>query len=304
MTDFDSPWKEVLELYFDQFMAFFFPQAHADIDWGRRPEFLDKELQQIEREAEQGRGVVDKLVRVWLKDGQEQWVLIHVEVQSQYEADFGRRMYVYNYRLFDRYNRIVVSLAVLGDDRPGWRPDWFGYGLWGCSVAFLFPVAKLLEYVPAEAALEVDPNPFATVVLAHLKTLETRHDPEARRGWKTRLVRGLYERGLSAQDVRNLFRFIDWLMNLPPALENLFWQEVTQREEDQPVPYVSSSERVGEWKGLLMGIEAMLKLKFGAPGLHLMPEIREIGELEVLRTVLKGIESAATPEDVRRLLNG
>ena len=35
MTDFDGPWKEVLELYFERFLAFFFPQAHADIDWGR-----------------------------------------------------------------------------------------------------------------------------------------------------------------------------------------------------------------------------------------------------------------------------
>jgi hypothetical protein len=46
MTDFDSPWKEALEHYFPQFMAFFFPHAHGDIDWARGYEFLDKELQQ------------------------------------------------------------------------------------------------------------------------------------------------------------------------------------------------------------------------------------------------------------------
>jgi hypothetical protein len=31
-------------------------------------------------------------------------------------------MYVYNYRLFDRYDRPVVSLAVLADASPTWRP--------------------------------------------------------------------------------------------------------------------------------------------------------------------------------------
>ena len=66
-TDYDSPWKEVLERYFEQFIAFFVPQARGDIDWSRGYEFLDKELQQVVREAAAGRHVVDKLVRVWLK---------------------------------------------------------------------------------------------------------------------------------------------------------------------------------------------------------------------------------------------
>ena len=37
------------------FMAFFMPGAHAEIDWSRGYESLDKELQQLVREAEQGR---------------------------------------------------------------------------------------------------------------------------------------------------------------------------------------------------------------------------------------------------------
>jgi hypothetical protein len=34
-TDSDSPWKEALDRYFERCMAFFFPQAHAEIDWSR-----------------------------------------------------------------------------------------------------------------------------------------------------------------------------------------------------------------------------------------------------------------------------
>lgn len=41
-VDFDSPWKETLEYYFEDFMAFFFSQAYADIDWQRGYEFLIK----------------------------------------------------------------------------------------------------------------------------------------------------------------------------------------------------------------------------------------------------------------------
>jgi hypothetical protein len=131
MSDYDSPWKEALDLYFEPFLLFFFPQAHADIDWTRPYETLDKELQKIVPAAEQGRRIVDKLVKVWLKTGEERWLLIHVEVQTWQETGFARRMHVYNYRIFDHYNRETISLAVLADDDLDWRPNHYGYARWG-----------------------------------------------------------------------------------------------------------------------------------------------------------------------------
>jgi hypothetical protein len=63
-ADQDSPWKEVLERYLEAFFAFFFPEAHAGIDWEQDPVFLDKELQKVVRDAELGKRIVDKLVQV------------------------------------------------------------------------------------------------------------------------------------------------------------------------------------------------------------------------------------------------
>lgn len=99
-----------------KFVAFFFPKAHKKIDWSKSHIFLDKELRKITRKAEISRKYVDKLVRVWLKSGNDIWAVIHIDVQSQTEDDFAKRMYVYNYRLFDRYDRHAASFAVLGDD--------------------------------------------------------------------------------------------------------------------------------------------------------------------------------------------
>src|SRR5437868_4955381 len=110
--DFDSPWKEALDLYLEAALALLFADVHAQIDWTRGFESLDKEFQQIAREAEMGRRYVDKLVRVWTKAGEERWVLVHIEVQTDRDADFPQRMYVYNYRIFDRYNVPVASLAI------------------------------------------------------------------------------------------------------------------------------------------------------------------------------------------------
>ncbi len=205
--DFDSPWKDILEYYFEEFIAFFFPLAYTEIDWTRGYEFLDKELQQVVRDAEFGRRFADKLIKVWRKNGQEQWVLIHLEVQSQSEVDFGKRMYVYNYRLFDRYDHLVASLAVLADERSNWRPNQFSYSLWECEVNFKFPIVKLIDYAPQWAVLEASSNPFAVVVMAHLKALETKRDPQERQTWKMILMRRLYERGYQRQDIINLFHF-------------------------------------------------------------------------------------------------
>ncbi len=43
--DFDSPWKDILDSYFEDFISFFFPQLYIDIDWSKKHESLDKELQ-------------------------------------------------------------------------------------------------------------------------------------------------------------------------------------------------------------------------------------------------------------------
>ena len=78
--DYDSPWKDILTLHFRQFMLFFFPDLASKIDWDRGYESLDKELRQITSEAETGGRLADKLFKVWKKNGEDAWVLAHVEV--------------------------------------------------------------------------------------------------------------------------------------------------------------------------------------------------------------------------------
>jgi hypothetical protein len=296
MTDYDSPWKEALDVYFQPFLALFFPQTNADIDWSRGHEFLDKELQQIVPKAARGRLYVDKLVKVWRKNGRETWVLIHIEVQTQRDRRFPKRMFDYNRRISDRYNRTVVSLAVLADDDRKWRPDHFEEELWGWSAGMRWPSAKLLDFVGREQFLEDSPNPFAKVVLAHLKALQTRGDPAARRHWKWRLVRGLYERGWDAENVRQLFRLIDWLMELPPPFEEQFEHDLDEYEEGLRMPFVTSIER----RGMLKLIAASLRVKFGEEGAALVPAVAELNDAEKYEALNRVIVTATSIDEVRR----
>src|SRR5690606_1787867 len=129
-------------------------------------------------------------------DGVETWVLIHVEVQGEAEADFSARMFVYNYRLRDRYAVQVVSLAVLADRVSSYRPDRYEDARWGCEIRFRFPVVKLMDWESPERwqALEASDNVFALVVMAQIRAKATR-DPEERKAWKFRLLRLMYDRG-------------------------------------------------------------------------------------------------------------
>ncbi len=256
---YDSPWKEMLEGYFPHFMVFFFPHAHAEIDWSRGYESLDHELQQVVRDAALGRRLADKLMRVWRLEGVDQMVLIHIEIQAEPDPDFAKRMYVYNYRLFDRYDRPVVSVAILGDDSSRWRPQHYEQALWGSRVRMTFPVIKLRDYSAKWAELERDTNPFALVVMAHVQTRATRHDPERRLQGKMRLVRLLYSRGYDRDDILELFRFIDWVMTLPTGLEVRFRDALIQFEAEVSMPYITSIQRLGIEQGIEQGERQVLR---------------------------------------------
>ena len=93
-TDYDSPWKELLERFFDQQLAFFFPKLHAEIDWSQECESLDTELRKIVVEAATGKRIADALVKTVSRGEGEARDLryLHVEVQCQVEDDFVNRL--------------------------------------------------------------------------------------------------------------------------------------------------------------------------------------------------------------------
>jgi predicted transposase YdaD len=59
----------------------------------------------------------------------------------------------------------------------------------------------------------------------------------------------LYEQGWQEKDIRNLYRFIDWVMILPKQLEAEFWQEFKQFEQERAMSYITTGERIGYERG-------------------------------------------------------
>jgi hypothetical protein len=138
---------------------------------------------------------------------------------------------------------------------------------------------KLLDYGQKWQALEEENNLFATVVMAHLKSQETRGDSQQRKVWKFNLTRRLYERGYERQDILNLYRFIDWLMQLPEDLELEFRRDLEQLEQEGQMPYISSIEQTARQEGKREEVESLLEAKFGEVDPELLATIGQLMQL-------------------------
>ena len=170
-----------------------------------------------------------------------------------------------------------------------------------------------MEWEPRWTELEASPNPFSLVVLAHLTARATR-DGESRKDWKLRLIRLMYERGYDKVDVLELFRMIDWILRLPPALEQEFLKEIYTYEKARQMPYITSAERFGIQKGIEQGIEQgreegirrgeatlllrLIELRFGAADQDVIQRIHEADS----ETLLHWSDRILTAQSLSELL--
>ncbi len=201
----------------------------------------------------------------------------------------------------------------------------------GCLSTTTVCLIGIIERWPAadEESLESNSSLFAPVVLAHLKTLETLHDVEARRISLVRMIKGLYTRGLTAEQIRNLYRVIESMMSLPEPLTKLAWKEIRDFVKEKNMAYITGAELVGREEGLaeglakgreegrqegrqeglaigarqslIAGIKVALELKFAAPDEALLHEIRQIEDVGLLERILGAVTQAESPAALRRL---
>ena len=297
---YDSPWKEAIEHYFPEFMEFYFPEASFAIDWSKKYTFLDNELREIFPEAE-GSNRVDKLVQVELLQRKEKWLYIHIEVQGTQKSDFARRMFVYNYRIFDKYDKPVASFAILADRHRHWRPNTFGFDFAGSKLMLEFSIVKLIDYEPKiDELLRLD-NAFGLITAAHLLTQQTRQKNEDRYHAKLRLIRLLYERQWERTRIVELLRVIDWFLELPKGLRQKLQTEIYRMEERQTMKYVTSFERDAKEEGIVIGKELGVMEGFVQGKEIGVVEGIEIGRIEVARKLMASgfsAEQAASIADV------
>ncbi|MES2141781.1 MAG: hypothetical protein V4471_02695 [Pseudomonadota bacterium] len=240
----DSAWKDVLDAYFKEFMEFFYLEIAEKIDWAAGYEALDKELLAITTDAMVGKRFVDKLFKIKTLEGQEEVILIHIEVQGKKEDEFPLRLFQYYYRLFEKHGQSILTLAILTDGNNSWHPKSYQKQVLGFPIlTFNFQANKLLDYQGAKNSLEETANPFGIVVLVQLAALETKGNPQGRYEMKARITRLLLKKGYKKDYILNLFKVIDWGLVLPPDLKIQYNNDIEQLKEEEGMSYVLSAVR-------------------------------------------------------------
>lgn len=227
----DQIWKHIIGKFFREFTEFFLPELHKDIDFNKKPKFLDNQLSKITQKSEGKNRESDKLVEVKLKDGSEKWILVHIEIQDSKKDDFIFRMFQYYYRIFDKFNKKIVALAVYTDSNSKFNPAEYKDSFYGTEIIYKFNTYKVLDQKDKKEFLKNNANPFALVILSSLYYLESKKDDDKRYNFKIELTKLLLEKGYKKKDVWDLFDFIDVLMSFSnDKLEKKYYKEI----EDMP----------------------------------------------------------------------
>jgi len=229
----DILWKGILEDVFDDFLTFFDPEAEQFYDFNKKFEFLDKELEQVfpPENDEYSPKIIDKLVKVFTRDGKEEWVLVHVEVQGQYQQDFARRMFTYFYRILDKYQKPITAYAIFTEAIHKERPNSFQLEFRGTSLLYTFNTYKISRQ--DEGELQASNNPFAMVILTAKAALAGKDfiDGKERDALllklKLELARQLLAKQIAKKKIRVLMNFLRYYVRFEnPAINAKFEQEV------------------------------------------------------------------------------
>jgi len=224
-TSQDELWKGIITELFEDFVAYFMPDLYVDIDWTKKYTFLEQELTKIYSKSMISRKFNDKLVSVFLKNGNEQWILIHIEIQAYTDPDFAERMFIYYYRAFDRYAQKIVAMALFADDSKSYKPDVYRYEYYQTEHLYRYRTYKVLEQ--NEEALINSDNPFAMVILAALYRIRNEQEtPEIQYDFKLQLIRMLIAQKIPKSKILHLLIFIDSLVKLSEKYQRQINSEI------------------------------------------------------------------------------
>ena len=152
-------------------------------------------------------------------------------------------------------------------------------------------------------------RPFAQFVLAHLKTQDTQRDPDSRCRYKVQIIKRLCDT-MPLEDMRHLFRVIDWMMDLSDEVAGQFMNEMRQVEEEKQVRFITTPERLGRKQGreegrkegLLEALDIAIRIAFPTQADELLSAAHEIRDPEQLQTVLEAILYDKTAANLRALI--
>lgn len=212
--DFDNNWKEAIEKHTYSAIEFFMPNLYHKLDTTQTPVFLEQEMRNLRRKTQKGRKkIMDKLIKVWLKTGEEQWVLIHIEVESSDKDGFNRRMYIYFARAYDKYDVPIVAMALLVGENP--PPSYNLFEIKTENTHLRYSYDTYIVALQDEKKLLASKNIFALFILANLYTVQTKNDIPRRLELKMKIYELAEARKIPFETIKSFLTFVFEILPLP-----------------------------------------------------------------------------------------
>ncbi|MBD1924952.1 DUF4351 domain-containing protein [Trichocoleus sp. FACHB-90] len=297
MIDHDRLFKELLTEFFTEFLELFFPEMVAYLE----PNSISFEPNEIYTDVTAGEKYeADLLVKARFRQ-QESYFLIHLEHQAQPQADFGRRMFRYFARLYEKFAIPVYPIAIFSYNSPKLpQPNFHRVE---------FPDTVVLEFNYQVIQLNrlnwrdflQHQNPVASALMAKMNIA-----PEDRPKVKLECLRLLATLRLNPAQMKMISGFVDTYIQLNTAEEEIFQAEIASFE---PVEIEVVMEIVTSWmqKGIEQGLEQgrhegelavimrLLNRRIGTVAPELQEQIRQLSlpQLEDLAEVLLDFSDAA-----------
>ncbi|GAA3409065.1 Rpn family recombination-promoting nuclease/putative transposase [Paenibacillus hodogayensis] len=121
-TPHDEAFKKLLQTFFAEFIALFFPELDKLLDYSHS-RFLMQELL-VDVVGEEKR-TLDLLLETRYR-GTGAYVLVHLEPNSYRDGDFHERMFIYFARMFERHRKehsVIIPIAIFTADDARNEPD-------------------------------------------------------------------------------------------------------------------------------------------------------------------------------------
>ena len=254
----DIMWKEFVSRYLYNVIRRAIPSLYTEIDIAKKPIFLETELRQINKDAPGGLLDADLLVRVFLKDGSDSWVLLHTEIQGSGGAPLPLRMFYYMSRIFGSHKIHPVALAILTESARGKEGSSYSSSRFGTSVDYSYNRLAIRELDPSE--LESSDNPADIAFLAAQIAQRTSSDELERFSYIKTLMKLAAARGFNRDERLGLYTFIQWAVSVKsPELKQEVIKYEKELEEEGWAMWATYAQQ--EWmemgieKGIVKGIE-------------------------------------------------
>lgn len=251
-TDHDRLFKELIRTFFTEFLEAFFPHIHSHIDFS----YLKLLSEEVFTDVTVGeRRRVDILMETKLRE-KNTIIIIHIEPQSYTQPYFHERMFIYFSRLYEKYRKPILPIAVFSYDEKRKEPTTF-------SMSFPFQEVLTFQFLKLQLrtmnwrSFVYANNPAAAALLSKMD-----YTAKERIQVKLEFLRMLVRMELNPAKMALINGFFETYLKLDQKEEQILMEEIKhlQPQETEGILKLPNSwiER-GIKRGMKQGMKQGMK---------------------------------------------